>query len=313
MPDDNQAGVAADHQGRVAILMPNGGVLPRAGGADAAVFWADWLSRQGYLSFRFDLPGLGDSDRDPASEGIDFQEHCDAGGYAPWLSDIASHIVERFGFSGVVVLAHCSGAVTALFAASANRLIKGLILLDPYFDVRDDGKVQTVVRKWNREVIRGIGGGWKTHPAIHAMCVELLSWARSIYHTARYVRLFVRRKRLPAQANLPLIRSWTQLAAAGVPMLILRSPSFAPKAGSFDYFNYLQRRAPQGRGVNLRQLSSASHAFAERRSRKPVAEYSAEWLKERFPAAESAGFQNRGLGVRGSYSSEQRKCPLGPK
>src|SRR5579864_3341102 len=62
------AGLEGQHIG---ILIPNGGVAPRAGIADASVYWADWLSKCGYPAFRVDLPGLGDSDRDPAGEGID--------------------------------------------------------------------------------------------------------------------------------------------------------------------------------------------------------------------------------------------------
>jgi alpha-beta hydrolase superfamily lysophospholipase len=276
---------------RIGVLAPNGGVIPRAGGADAAVYWADRLSQCGYPAFRFDLPGLGDSDRDPAAEGVDFQEHTDAGGYGPWLSAIADALATRFHLSGIVLLAHCSGAVTAIFGACRNKHIRGLILLDPYFHIQQDSEVQARVTNWNRDVIKGLGGAWSAHPIVRAIGVRALSCARTIYHTLSNVRLFVRQKNLTRAANLPLIRCWNQLASAGVPMLILRSPTYAPRAGGFDYIGYLQKHAPRGSRVTLRPVAGASHAFAERESKEPVARYAEEWLNACFASPDDSRIQ----------------------
>ena len=283
---------AMEEKRRVGVLFPNSGVLPRAAGGDAAVYWADWLAASGYPSFRFDLPGLGDSDRDPAAEGIDFQAHADAGGYAPWLAAIASDLVERFNLAGVIVVGHCSGAVTALFAAAATRRIVGLILLDPYFHVQQDSEVQTALNNWNKRVFRSLDGGWAARLKLREAGVKVLSGLRKIYHRLNGNRLLVRRKKLPGSANLPLIRCWNQLASAGVPMLILRSPSYAPKAGGFDYIDYLQRRSPRGSCMSLEPVEGASHAFAERQSREAVGKCTERWLQACFPIPKCTGVQD---------------------
>ncbi len=279
----SDAAPTPEAMGRVGIVFPNAGVVPRAGVADAAVYWADWLAKCGYPSFRFDLPGLGDSDRDPAAEGIDFQAHADVGGYGPWLSGIATDIVERFNVSGVVVVGHCSGAVTALYAAAANQSIKGLILLDPYFHVQYDGNVQSLLNNWSRRVSRGLGGDVAAHPMLRLVGVKLLATLRNTYHGISRTRLLVRRKKLPGSANLALIGCWNRLASAGVPMLVLRSPAYAPRAGGFDYIDYLQRRAPRGSRISLKPVEGATHAFAERKSKEPVGKYAEEWLHACFP------------------------------
>jgi alpha-beta hydrolase superfamily lysophospholipase len=275
---------------RVGILIPNGGVAPRAGMADASVYWADWLSQRGFPVFRFDLPGLGDSDRDPAAAGIDFQAHADTGGYGPWLSDIMSRIVTRFELAGLVLLAHCSGGVTAIFAASANQHSRGLILLDPYFHFQPESDGQSAVTSLNRRVFRNLARDWSAHPLVRATGLRVISCLRKIYHGLSRTRVFVRRKKLPEGANLPLIRCWNQLASAGVPMLVLRSDSYAPRAGRFDYIDYLAHHSSRGLRMTLKPVDGASHAFAERVSIEAVAKSAEEWLNTCFP------FVNRFVG-----------------
>jgi len=50
--------------GRVGLLFGNSGWLPRSGRGDLYAHLADALARDGYWTFRFDMPGLGDSDGD---------------------------------------------------------------------------------------------------------------------------------------------------------------------------------------------------------------------------------------------------------
>jgi hypothetical protein len=126
---------------------------------------------------------------------------------------------------------------------------------------------------------------------VRAAGVRLLSGAREIYHWISGIRWLVRRKILPTAANLPLIRCWNQLASTGVPMLILRSPSYAPRAGGFDYVDYLQQHAPRGSRISRKPVETASHAFAERKSKEPVARYADEWLSACFASVECAEIQ----------------------
>src|ERR1700677_1580251 len=120
---------AYGHQ-RVGILFLNSLSLPRTATGDSAVYWAESFAECGYPSFRIDLPGLGDSDGALPVELLDF---INSGGFAGAASDKVKELVERFNLSGVVIIAHCGGIVSALFAAEQCIQCRGLVLMDPYF------------------------------------------------------------------------------------------------------------------------------------------------------------------------------------
>jgi pimeloyl-ACP methyl ester carboxylesterase len=127
---------AAAPRPRIGVLLPNSGVLPRAATGNSAVYWADSFAKCGYPAFRFDLEGLGDSDGHAPARVLDFLARANSGDYAPQISAIAKNIADRFDLSAVVLLAHCGGTVSAIYAAAVSLEIKGLVLLDPYFHLQ---------------------------------------------------------------------------------------------------------------------------------------------------------------------------------
>ena len=258
-------------------------ILPRAGNGDSAVYWAESLAKCGYLAFRFDLPGLGDSDGDLATPGIDVE----TGAYGSALSEIANQLVERFHLGAVIVAGNCAGAVTALYAAAANEWIKGLILLDPYFHTQQDSPAQKVLLHWHVRVIKLAGDRFaQSKPG--DIAVKLLSRFRGIYHRLSQKPLLVRRKTLPSIANLPLIRCWKQLAARRVRMLVLRSPSSTPRIGEFDYLGFLQPSSNSDDRIIIKLIERATHAFAESHGKEAVRTNAAQWLSAYFPLTRCA-------------------------
>jgi pimeloyl-ACP methyl ester carboxylesterase len=251
-------------------LFLSGGPVPRAATGDAAVYWADRLASDGYRSFRFDLPGLGDSDGDlPQTENA-FLSLVNAGAFSGVVSGITDYLVARFDLPGIVVIGHCSGATTALYSAAINKRIKGLILLDPSFQVQPDGEIQNALVSWHFRIIRRLVGDGSA--ASYLRAVRLHTWIRNLYLRGKHIR-FLWRRGLPSTANLPLIHCWNQLASAGLRMLVLRSPSFTPKPGEFDYVGHLK---PIADPVKL--IGGTTHAFAERQGKEAVRKYVEEWL-----------------------------------
>jgi pimeloyl-ACP methyl ester carboxylesterase len=260
---------------RIGVVFVNAGFLPRASVGDSAVYWADSFAKSGYPSFRFDLPGLGDSDGDVPAKLLDF---INAGGYAPILSDAVKEIIKRFSLSGVVILGHCGGATTALYTAAASKECRGLVLMDPYFFLPEE-----------RTKIREDLSHWVSWSRVGAL-------ASKIYYCLKHVRLLILRNRPPRNANLPLLRCSKQLASAGMPILILKAPALKtrgtkPRVGEFDYLGYLQESSGRNSSIVVEFIESTNHSFADVDGRSAVRQHTEQWLNaaaSREAVAESA-------------------------
>lgn len=266
-PQDAAAALRAssDENNGIGILFLNPGFLPRA--SPSAVYWAESFANSGYPAFRFDLPGLGDSEGDIPDKMLD---HVSSGGYAPVLSVIVKHLVKRFSLSGVVIMGLCSGAVTALFTAAVAKECAGVVLMDPYFFLAQERlKIRDELSRW---------ATWTRFGAI----------ASEIYHRLRHVRQFFRGNRLPANANRPLLRCWDQLTAAGIPILILKAPAvktrgLKPRVGEFDYLQYLRGSSRRNSRVTIEFIEGTNHSFADAIGTVAVRQHTEEWLKDSFP------------------------------
>jgi pimeloyl-ACP methyl ester carboxylesterase len=247
---------------RIGVLFLNAGFIPRASVGDSAVYWADSLAKCGYPSFRFDLPGLGDSDGETPAQLLDF---INSGGYAPILSAAMKELIDRFGLSGVVILGHCGGATTALYTAAVSKECRGLALLDPYFFLPEE-----------RTKIRGELSQWVSWSRIGA-------FASNIYYGFKHIRLLVLGNRLPDNANVPLLRCAKQLASAGMPILILKAPALKtrgtkPRIGEFDYLGYLQALSGRDSRIVVQFIESTNHSFADVEGRAAVRRHTEQWL-----------------------------------
>jgi len=261
--DDSQGSGAGNRTG---VLFLNHGFLPRAAPGDSAVYWADALAQSGYPCFRFDLPGFGDSDGNVPAQLLDF---INAGGYGSILSAAIKQLVERFHLSGIVILGHCAGAVTALFTAASSKDCTGLVLTDPYFFLPSE---RTRIRE---ELSR-----WSSWSRIGAM-------VSNIYYCLKYIRLLVRRNRPPRNANLALLRCWNQLASSGMPMLVMKAPSLKshgikPRMGEFDYLGYLEGLSGRGSRVVIKFVEGTDHSFAGAVGRAAIRQHTEQWLNASF-------------------------------
>jgi len=274
-----------DEKNHTGVLFVSAGVAPRAAPGDSAVYWADSLARLGYPCFRFDLPGLGDSDGDLSAKEIDFDSLVNDGVFGPVISSVASQLAERFHLRGVVVIGHCAGAVTALYAAAANSRITGLMLLDPYFNVQQVSPAQNALV---RSQMRIVGKLLPDRPGKSLVRNSVVSFMRKVYYRLTPLRRIVRPKKLPAAANLPLVECWKQLASSGLPMLVLRSPFSTPKLGEFDYIRDLYSVSDSRCKVRVELIEGATHAFAERRTKTQVLKYAEPWLRDCFPQERAA-------------------------
>lgn len=279
---------------RVGIVFLNSLAPSRAAIGDGAVSWADLFGGLGYPSFRIDLPGFGDSDGDPPS---DLQNFINTGGYGKSAAILVDEIVTRFGLAGAIIFGHCAGAVSATFSAAATANARGLILLSPYFHLPPQPARAGVRRRltlWSSK--SGLGkmvrvaydGLSAVNRAVRQpLIISLARQFRNRYsHFWTNARL-TGTKRLPANANIPMLRCWQKIARRGVPVLILTEPH---RSGlgigiqeEFDYLEHALKLAGRMGKVHIQEADGADHSFANAAGRRAVAQLSEEWLLRSFP------------------------------
>jgi pimeloyl-ACP methyl ester carboxylesterase len=282
-------------QGRTGVLFLNSLSLPRAASGDSAVRWADSIAEHGYPSFRIDLPGLGDSG---GYASTDLLDSINAGGLAPAAAAVAKELVDRFGLSGLVIFGHCAGSVSAMYAASASKECRGLILLDPYFHLPQAKrpKVREELSEWARRSKAG----------------RLLSNA---YDRARNLLLLLRGSALPANANSQLLDGWKQVASSGLPILLLKAPGIKahgsrPRVGEFDYTGHALKLAGRKSRVSVEFVEGADHSFANYDGREAVKRHIEDWLVSHFPQEDFNRNPKRAVLLRAAEKqSESRKSP----
>jgi alpha-beta hydrolase superfamily lysophospholipase len=282
-------------------LFLNSLALPRAATGDSAVYWADSFARLGYPAFRFDLPGLGDSDGQTSTDLLDF---INCGGFAPAAVGIAKELVERGGYSGVVMVGHCAGAVTANYAAAAYKKCKGMILLDPYFHLPVAKRPET------REKL----SDWARRSALGRPMSNL-------YDRLKHLRLFLRGRALPGNANTKLLSKWKELSAAGLPILVFTAPGIKaqgskPRVGEFDYLEYVSKLAGRKSDLVMKSIEDADHSFANRAGREAVRKEAEGWLASHFPLTYAEANANAnslpGAGNKRSGTTRARVAPPNP-
>jgi alpha-beta hydrolase superfamily lysophospholipase len=259
---------AGSDRKRTGVLLLSGLYTSRAGDGDSGVYWAESLAGLGYPAFRIDLPGSGDSGE---SIPVELLEFIDAGGFAAQVAAVVAELTVRYELAGMVILGHCSGAISALFGAAACKECRGVIPLAPYFHVS-----QPLKRKARRALI-----DWATRSRLGARL-------SSLYLRSKSVRSLLRRNALPKNANYPLIGRCKELACAGLPILVLKAPGPKlsvpkPQTSEFDYLQHIVSLAGGRSRIQVEIIEGAHHTFANRVGRAGVRQHVENWLTNYFP------------------------------
>lgn len=256
---------------RIGLLFLNGLAATRASTGDSAVYWADLLAKRGYPSFRIDLPGYGDSDGEPPSDLLGFINN---GGYASPASAAVREIVARFNLSGVVIVGHCSGSVSAIYTAAVSKECQGLVLLDPYFHLP-----QTAQPEFRRQL------------HFWAMQSRLGGFFSRIFDVLKEISLCLHRN-VPNNTNFSLVRCWKTLASTRLPILILKvparkGPGTKRKVGEFDFLKYMLGLTGRKSQVTVHFTEGANHSFANNLGRQAFLQHTQDWLSTYFPLTEN--------------------------
>ena len=108
-----------------AVLLTNAGIISRVGPHRINVTLARLASQLGLMGFRFDMAGLGDSQR-RNSEGTLLQQR---------VSDIRAamdHVQRTWGPSRFAMVGFCSGADLAHLTSLDDPRLDAIVMFDPY-------------------------------------------------------------------------------------------------------------------------------------------------------------------------------------
>ncbi len=259
----SDAASAADRPAKdIGVMFLNALSTPRSLVGESGVYWATSFAARGYPSFRFDLPGLGDSYGEVPNDLVKF---ADGGGWAPIASSKVKELVQNRRLPGVVMFGHCSGATTAIYAASQCRECKGLILLDPYFNLP-----------------RSLTPSLRPGLVLWARRSRTGAALRAGYDRIRRLRQTLHKETLPPNANLSLIARVKKVVSSGLPILIFTAPRPPLRAGEFDYLDYVISLAARSDQFTVKPIEDTDHSFSNRAGRLAVRQHSETWLGKHF-------------------------------
>jgi hypothetical protein len=294
----------ANRSSRLGVVFFNSGFLPRAPQGDVTVHQADCIASLGYHAFRFDMPGLGDSEGELAENALTVVRQIQAGEHAPFAAELAAELKARFDLKGIIRAGHCGGAITSIYAAEALRGadIHGVMVFEPDFRLRVPGQseppkwqlVYSELRAWLLK-----SGGSTLMQFFHSFMKKNVRFARFLFSKARrrglqLVRIGKNKKApshpvtpskpaVPLDANHALIKAWKALLGRNFPVLLVTVPQAASAKEGDDFFENLLRQPV--RFLTHVKVTGTNHAFVEGEGRREVTEITEQWLREHFPSS----------------------------
>ncbi len=256
----------------IGVVILNSLSPTRAAAGDSAVYWAVSFARCGYPVFRIDLPGFGDSEGNPPAELFKI---INSGGYGPTTAVLIKELSHRFSLSGVVVMGLCAGALSAVYTAAESKECKGLVLLDPYF------QLPLRPRSWLWQKLTG-----RISRSAPGRRIE------NAFDRLSDLRSKLRRNPLPKNSNYPLLKCWKTVASQGLPILVFKAPSIKPRGKEFDYLSYVVEQAGDHSRVEVKVITGAGHTFSNRVGKTAIQQHTEVWLEAYFPLQDESALSN---------------------
>jgi alpha-beta hydrolase superfamily lysophospholipase len=280
-------GRAAERR-RPGLLFLNSGFLPRSPVGDLTTHLADHFADLGISTFRFDMPGLGDSEGELPGDVETFFGSVLAGLHEQAAVKVSHELVQKYNLSGIYVGGLCGGAITSAYAAAAkdSEHIRGIAMLDPSFALQQKGPVKPAGKDDKSAPKPSLK--LRAKHFIQELRVSILKTragqgVRKFYRYFKPVGLAVRRmlrkgrgEPLPSDANTQLLAAMKTVCQRKVPVLVLVAGSEEQHAEKYDYFKYIG--IPQRGGQFYRYLPDTTHSFVEGTGEAVVTQQLEQWL-----------------------------------
>lgn len=282
------------------VLFINFGYAPRDGHGGLAARSCEALATRGLESFRFDLPGVGDSPGPLPGEEQQFTNLVMRGEYSALVGALVQLLCERYRLKRLVLGCLCSTAVTALFVAQREpERIAGLLLLEPQFffstQIANGLALNARTGTESSDLDPGSAGG----QGGEAPRVPFLQRIRDKYFTLwglmRFLSLegqghqwlplprqmildyLLARSDLPAVTNLPAVSAWSELVRRQCPMLVITAQGQL----RHRFFQLIQSNLFNGANtpsVVQIQLQNTNHTFTADGASDAVIRHFLHWM-----------------------------------
>jgi len=265
---------------RRGIVFFNSGAQPRSGRGELYVQLADKLAEHGFACFRFDMPGLGDSDGELPARHVDLYQLIQDGGHAACAARLTQVLLDMHKLDDMVLAGICGGAMTSVFAVPMlPKRISGLVLLDLlFFSVRPrtaPGAQEQPRSSWRDKQTRRLAQ-WKASIHDKILTSRWEPQITALYHKLKRASKAILPQRLPADANVKLLDVLTSVLNARIPALLISARPTQHTTPAFDYWAHLRQRCP--RGWELVQIPGTTHSFVENGGSRAVLETILKWL-----------------------------------
>ena len=248
-----------------AVLLWNAGLLHRVGPYRLYVDLARKLASMGFLVFRFDVSGKGDSETHKDSRSYKQRAVSD-------IREAMDFLSTKKEVNAFVLIGLCSGADDAHSAAVSDSRVSGAVFLDGYgyrtwgYYVHHYGPRFFSLSKWKNFLRRNYSG--------------LLEETREDEHEAEILNKILERKFPPKK---DVSADLVELVARGVNLLYIYSGGVA-----YHYYNYRGQFKDMFRSIDfqdrlqLEYFNEAGHTYPRLRDRDKVMTTISRWMSTHY-------------------------------
>ena len=298
------------------VLFINFGYATRDGHGGLAVRSCEALASRDLETFRFDLPGIGDSPGPLPAGEQPFTDLVVTGGYATLVQALVNRLCERYRLHQLILGGLCVTAVTAILMAGRERQrIAGLVMLEPqmffYEEKASDFALNGRPGPASSDQVPGTPVDQDSPPPqpllrrIRAKYFTIWGLIRFLTYEGQCHRwlplprrmildYLITRSDLPVVIHLPVVSTWSDLVRQEYPMLVITA-----QGKLRDRFFYLIKanlfnEAATTALVHI-QVANTNHTFTLGDSSEAVIGHILHWV-DSLHAARSA-WHPSGLGA----------------